>query len=605
MFKFIKSIFKGTLILVFSWFVFLFSFALIVAFFAAGAQPQTKPIKQESILVISLSRNIPDKPPSMEFSEALRSIVQDEDTDDTYLYEMIKAIERAAEDRRIEAIYMEGNLRSVNYGSGYPALREIRTALKGFQETGKPVYAYVTNPSQRDLYLVSVADEVFMHPMGLIDVSGLGGRIMFYKGMMEKFGVGVQVTRQGKYKSAMESFTNDKLSPENREQTQVLMDGMWDGILTAIAENRDLDKSDLVRLSQEAPFIYPEDAREYGLIDTVYYRDEVLDFLIDQGKEEEDSHTFRQVGLVDYIAEGQKKIVRSEDPSNEIALVYAEGAISAGSGSSANIGGKALAKQLRKIRNDEDVQAVVLRVNSPGGSALGSELVLRELSLIHEEKPVIVSFGAVAASGGYWIASASDRIFADEMTITGSIGVILALANYEGAAEWLGLSFDEIATGPYAAMFDPSEEKTDEEMALIQDFTDDIYDKFLDRVSGNRGLDRERVHDMAQGRVWLGSDAKDLGLVDELGGLLAAIDFAIESAGVGADFEIVEYPQKRTIEEALASAFDTRITAFDAIQSDIPEVDKAINEVKASLEKLREFDDPRGLYLRLPYELQF
>lgn len=604
---FIKGLIKNTLAVLIAWVIFIVFGVVSVVILAAGFSTKT-PIKVEegSLLVIDISRNLPDTPPVMDLPLAIRKALQDTPTNVTYLYEMLETVERAAQDDRIRGIYLTGSFNPQGLGSSYAAIREFRSALENFQEAGKPIYGYLTNPDQRDLYLMSVADELYMNPFGLMDLTGLGSEIVFFDGAFEKFGVDVQVARVGNYKSAVEPYTRKNLSEANREQLETYLQGAWNEILGTIGKGRGLEPSAIQGLSNQKGLLNGEEMVEAGLVDRAIYLDEVIENLIQKGSRDKAHNTFTQIDVLDYIEAGDAAFNRTKGPKNSIAVVYAEGVIMPGKSSEGTIGAESLSKQLREIRQDEDVKAVVFRVNSPGGSAYAAEVIQRELDLIQQKMPLIISQGAYAASGGYWLSAPGDHIFAEPTTLTGSIGVYIMVPHFSGAADWLGLTFDSVTTGDLTTLTTPSRPKTQEEMEIFQGYADRIYEAFLDRVAEGREMNPEAVDAIAQGRVWLGNDALEIGLVDEIGGLQDAIALAVAKAEVGADYKIMEYPRKKSFEEALAEEFSGGSALLDAVRSKLSpsEMEQLLQPAHRELQKLQWLQDPHGVYALMPYDLR-
>ena len=386
-------------------------------------------------------------------------------------------------------------------------------------------------------------------------------------------------------------------SPEAREATQKLLDDVWAEIRGEAAEARKLSPEKLQALLETPQAQVGELAVKNGLVDRAEYWDELLDDL-KKRTDSADEHTFKQIGLRAYLAATAQP---HQTGGKSIAVVYAEGVIVDGEGSEDDeVGGDRFARELRQLRQDDDVKAVVLRVNSPGGSANASEVIQRELRLLQEEKPVVVSMGTVSASGGYWISTYGDRIFAQPSTITGSIGVIGMLFNVQELSQKVGVSFDVVKTGKFADTETISRPKNDEEMRAIQSVVDWIYGSFLERVAQGRKLDPAVVAEIAQGRVWSGTDAKRLGLIDEFGGLQAAIDYAADKAKLGKDYRLQEFPGKRELGEIIRDLFEDsgEYLSRGGISSQIAK------RVKTEVRALEQYNDPRHVYLRLPVELQ-
>ena len=571
-------------------------FVGIVMLAALGEQqPPQQHVEKGSFLVLDLNTNLTDAPSPFEGGGKLAGLLG-ADGNRLQLRLVLEALQRAQADGRIRGLLLTGNLQPQDYGSGYAALREVRRAVEAFRSSGKPVVAYAENLDTRNYYLMSAASEVVLHPFGLVWMPGLASEPVFLAGTLEKLGVGVQVTRSGRYKSYAETYVRRDFSPEAREATQKLLDDVWSELRAEVAQSRKLAPEQLQALVEQPQAQVGAVAVENGLVDRTAYWDEVLADLKAR-TDAEDEHTFKQVGLRAYV----KALAPRHHTGGTIAVVYAEGVIVDGEGQEeGEVGGDRFARELRQLRQDEKVKAVVLRVNSPGGSANASEVIQRELRLLQAQKPVVVSMGSVAASGGYWISAYADRIFAEPSTITGSIGVIGMLFNVKELSQKIGMSFDVVKTGKFADTETISRPKTEEEMRSIQSVVDWIYDSFLDRVAEGRKLDRAVVKEIAQGRVWSGADAKRLGLVDEFGGLTDAIAYAAKEANLGTDYRLLEYPGQREFGEVLKELFEDagEQMARGGVSGRI------VRQVETEVRALGQFNDPRGVYLRLPVDLE-
>jgi protease-4 len=439
----------------------------------------------------------------------------------------------------------------------------------------------------------------------MIMMPGLASEPMFYAGAFEKYGVGVQVTRVGKYKSFVEPFTRKDMSPENREQTQKLLDDIWGSLVAEIARSRGLTPAQLQTVVDTEGIIRPEVALARRLVDRTVYIDQVIDDLKRQTGRGAGKESFKQIALADYAkiapdpADGDK--AKTAGPGS-IALVYAEGDIVDGEGEMSEIGGAKFARELRELRQDPDVKAVVLRVNSPGGSAPASEAIQREIVLTRRVKPVVVSMGSYAASGGYWISTYGSRIFAEPTTITGSIGVFGIQFDVQKLANDFGITFDSVKTGKFADAITITRPKTPEELAVFQRLVDWIYGQFVTKVAASRNLKRDFVEEIAQGRVWSGSEAQKIGLVDEIGGLDAALRYAGAQAGLGENPRLIEYPRKKDLTEVIGEFFDDMKSAGGAHVRD-GVIGQVVQRVTTELNALKSFNEPSGLYARLPVDL--
>ena len=560
-------------------------------------------VKDKSVLVFDLALSVSDTGPNPSTSEALQELLSEDSPTSIQLRTLVQTIDQASKDDKIVALYLQGTNTPIS--TGLANLKEIRQALERFKKSGKTIIAYDIDWTVPEYYLASVANQVVINPLGSLDIKGLSSQVMFLTGALEKYGIGVQVIRVGKYKAAVEPFLLKKLSPENREQTQKLLGDLWGEWLRTIAPSRKVTPQQLQAFSNTEGILLADTALKGKLVDQVAYSDEVIaDFKKMTGESKEKSQQFRQISINSYsrIPEVADINNGNQNSKNKIAIVYAEGEIVDGSGTSSQIGGDRLAKELRKLRLDEKVKAVVLRVNSPGGSATASEVIGREVDLIRKQKPVIVSMGNFAASGGYWIAMGADQIFAQANTVTGSIGVFGLLFNIQDIASKNGITWDIVKTSKFADIQTNSRPKSPEELARLQKVVNLIYDRFISNVATHRKLPKNKVQEIAQGRVWSGSQAKQLGLVDEIGGLDAAIAAAAKKANLGEDWTLKEPAKPRTLEERILD----NLTGDNLTKIPTP-VDPLTREfirLQEELLMIKEMNDPKGIYTRLPFNLK-
>jgi protease IV len=591
--KYTLATFVGLLLFIGTGFV-----GLLILLFALGSGDSGPTIADKSVLVLDLSTNITDANPTPSPNQVLQGALSGDRSESIALRTVLQSVEQATQDKRIVGLYLRGDMTGTTQGSA--ALKEVRGALENFRKAGKPIYAYGVNWEEREYYLGSVANKIILNPFGNLEMNGLRSEMVFLSGALKKYGVGVQVTRVGKYKSAVEPFLLTKMSPESREDTQKLLNDVWSYYLTNISKDRKLTPKDFQTIASDPTtqgILTPDKALKLRLIDRVAYSDEVIQDLKGLTGSQEKDHTFRQVSLADYAT--ALKPARSS--SNQIAVAYAEGEIVDGQGGDGQVGGDSFAQQIRDLRLDDNVKAVVLRVNSPGGSATASEVIQRELVLTRKVKPVVVSMGSVAASGGYWISAYADKIFAQPNTITGSIGVFGQLFNIQKLANNNGITWDTAKTSPYADSQTVSRPKTPQELAVIQTSVDRIYNSFLTKVSEGRKLPKPSVSEIAQGRVWSGTRAKQIGLVDELGGVEDAIQDAAKRSKLGDDWQVEDYPRAESFETWLLEKFsppekDAK-TKLDPLTAQVQLFQKELNALKA-------MNDPMGVYARLPYDLK-
>jgi protease-4 len=467
---------------------------LIGAMVAMGQKNKAPEVADGSYLVFDLSTNITDAPPPLDLGD-----LSSGRTDVQQLRTITRALRHAAADSKIRGVLLLGNLSPSGLGTGYAALREVRSALADFRASGKPVVAYLDYATTRDYYLASVANQVVIDPYGEIIMPGLASEPWFVGGAFEKYGVGIQVARVGKYKSYAESFTRTDMSPEAREELQKLLNDIWGTLVADMAKSRGLSASAIQATVDKEGLIKASIALDTGLVDRVAYRDEIIDKLKRETGVTAPTESFKQVQLGYYA---KTYLSTPSFGGSEIAVVYAEGDIVEGEGDQSEIGGTKFAREIRRLREDSSVKAIVLRVNSPGGSATAAETIQRELRLAHKSKPVIVSMGSYAASGGYWISIFGDRIFAEPDTVTGSIGVFGIIPNIQKLANDHGVTFDSVKTGKFAdALLTVARPRSEEEMAVFQKGVDWIYRQFVAKVAEGRKLSIGRVEEIAQGRV--------------------------------------------------------------------------------------------------------
>jgi protease-4 len=578
---------------------------VLVGNLAKGGSPV---VEKDSILVYDLSTLISDSPVSVDPGSVVLGTAP---ANQMALRQAVMALEVAADDSRIVGLYLKGSGNLV--GTGLANQMDLRQAITRFKETDKPVIAYDLSWSEREYYLASLADTVYLNPFGEVEMNGLYAETLYQAEALQKLGIGVQVVRVGAYKSAFESLTRNDMSPQERQQTQRLLQDIWQTLLVDTAQARSLQPQQLQTMANTQGFLFGEAAKTQKLVDQIAYEDEVITALREMTGEstdeladsDDDQYSFRQISLSRYAQVVDDELA-DRSASNQIALVYAEGPIidgesSDGFGQTGVIAGNTVARQLRQIRQDEDIKAVVLRVNSPGGSATAAEVILREVQLIQEAgKPVVISMGDVAASGGYWIATTADAIVAQPTTITGSIGVVSLFLNLQNLGDKVGANWDGVKTAELADIFSSSRPKTAQEIAILQKAVDSIYSAFLDRVETGRNLPRSQVADLAQGRVWSGKTSQQLGLVDELGGLDQAITKAATLADLGDDWRLQEYPEPNEWQRFF-SLFQASTVSPSTSTNAL--TDQVARVFKDNLDLVKTLNDPRGLYMRLPTTL--
>ena len=574
---------------------------------AAFSEPRSAAVPTGSYLVFDMRMNITEAPAQFDDS-VLTAALSGADLPGQFQHRLVvRALHEAAADDRIKGVVIKGSFTPNGFGTSFASLQEIRRALEAVKAAGKPIKAYLEYPDLRDYYVASVADDIAMDPNGAILMLGLASQPTFYTGAFEKFGVGVQTARAGKFKSAVEPFTRKQLSPENREQLQSILDDLWTEMRDEVAQSRAIEPMALQRLIDEGDAFMAEDVERHGMVDRLIYLDVFLDELKGATGLTNSAQPFKQVGLRAYISQisqiaagVEAEPVRAGDESGRVAVVFAEGVIVDGEGRFDQVGGARYARAIRQLRQDENIKAMVLRVNSPGGSATASDQILRELTLAAAEMPVVVSMGGYAASGGYWISAMGDRVFAEPTTITGSIGVYGMLLNIEELGNDLGLTWDTVKTGTFADSMTVARPKTEKEMALFQRAISSTYEDFIKLVVTGRKLEEAKVREIAEGRVWSGYAAKELGLVDDIGGLADAIAAAAELADLDSGVKIKEFPRKRELADAISEAM-SRLQTKVTVGGILEEIAQPMEELSA---RIQQFSDPRGIYARMPLELE-
>lgn len=529
--QFLKNLLTSVLGTLIAFGLFFVLFLIIIAGASAslGAE-EAVVVKENSVLQLNIDKPVLDRSPTeFEFGAALGM-----EAESLGLDKILASIRKATDDDRIMGISIEHTFLQ----SGMSQTQAIRKELNNFRESGKFIYAYHDVYTQKDYYLASVADSVFVHPEGGIDFRGLSAEVLYYKSLQEKSGVQMEVIRHGAYKSAVEPFLSDRMSEENRLQIGSLLNSIWDEISKGVADRSQLDIENVNTIATSVQGSNPEKALQVGLIDGMLLRRGYEALLKSKlGLEEDDK--LNTIKLTDYQKTTSTSLGKGSD---RIAVVYAQGEIIYGEGSEQVIGQELMIKTLKKLKKNDRVKGVVLRIDSPGGSALSSELIWQEIEQLNMDKPVVVSMGDVAASGGYYIACGADAIFAEPNTITGSIGVFGVLPNVSKLANRWGISAEQVTTHPNAQLYSPMEPLSDSARSEITEQIERIYDTFLDRVAQGRGMSVEEVDAVAQGRVWSGTEALEIGLVDSLGGLEDAVLHVAELAGTET-YKTVDYPK--------------------------------------------------------------
>lgn len=558
----------------------------MVAGLSSNSQAVYTPKAENSVFKIAFEGDIRESAEENPFTNLLTGRESD-----LSLRDLLKSIRHAKEQESVKGIYLDMGV----FSGGTASLDAVRRALMDFKESGKFIVAYADSYTQGGYYLASVADKIYLNPQGILGLAGLSSQTMFYKGLLQKIGVEMMVFKVGTYKGAVEPFIADKLSDANREQITSYQNSIWGNITKGIAKCRNITVEDVNRFADEGAFFAsPEKAVEYKLIDELKYRSEVEKYLIEQSGQTGDK--LKTVGL-----SNMKNVKKTErEYRNKIAIVYAEGEImqqiisSPYSGNFPCISEK-INDDLRKLADNKDVKAVVLRINSPGGSAYTSEQIWKQVYELKKKKPVVVSMGSVAASGGYYIASGASKIIAEPNTLTGSIGIFGMFPNTAGLFNKLALTTDIVKTNRYADFGDPARPMTDDEKALIQGYIERGYDTFLTRCAEGRGVSKADIDSIGQGRVWTGEQALKIGLVDELGGIERAVELAGELAEIY-NYNIMEVSTDHDfLKELLEKQIEVvKQSVVKDMLGDEYEHFRTLQKVKATY----------GIQARIPYDLK-
>lgn len=580
--SFLKTFFAVILGLgVFSGILFLFFFILL----SAATADEEVAVEDKSVLHLKLNGIITERASDDPLAEAFPELGDAR----TGLLDLKKNIKAAAEDDRIEGIYLEAGI----VQGGFATVEEIRNELKAFRESGKWVVAYSEYYTEKGYYLASVADEIVLYPEGQMELNGLAAEITFFKGMLDKLEIEPQIFRVGTYKSFVEPYIRKDMSEANREQINAFLGSINQHMIGEIATSRGIDKSRLTEISDGMLVRSAGDALDMNLITATDYYDQVQKGIKERlGLEDDDEINY--ITYKDYKkAPGTGTYVRSD---NEIAVIVGQGNIVSGPGDDETIGSDVIAKAIREARLDDDIKAIVLRINSPGGSALASDVMWREVVLASEAKPIIASMSDVAASGGYYMAMACDTIVAQPNTITGSIGIFGILFNAQGFLNnKIGITTDVVSTGKYSNLITLSRPLSEDEKAIIQNNVEDGYRTFTSKAAEGRNMDLDALLEVASGRVWTGVDAKRVGLVDVLGGFDDAVDIAAAKAGVSDDYKVRFYPEQKNFFEQLFGTTEAHLET------------KALREQYGDmypyLEQARKLQEYQGVMAVMPYEL--
>lgn len=588
--KFLSNV-LATIVGLFLFFGVLFFGFMIIGVLMGGSAEDAKKtsVKDNSVIVLDLDRITQD--------HSARTIITDFSflNQENYngLVDILNAIDNAKTDSKIKGI----SLLNVQSNLGLAQSKALRDKLEDFKQSGKFIVSYSNYYTQGQYYLASVADTVYVNPVGMVDFRGLSSEILFFKDFQEKYGIKYEVIRHGKYKSAVEPYLENQMSDENRLQMEELLNSAWETIVTDISKSRNISVDSLNAIADRLGARTPELAKTTSLIDKVVYEDEYHNGIKKVLGTEKDKD-YNTVEMSKY-ATNVAISLKGKKSGDKIAVIYAQGMILDGEGSPKIIGEGYVKKSLQDAVKDKNVKAIVLRVDSPGGSALTSDIIWREIELTKKHKPVVVSMGNLAASGGYYISCNADRIFAEPTTITGSIGVFGAIPNFGKFVNNMGIYSDVVSTHENSLEYSYFQPMTENTKNVITESIENIYDVFLTRVANGRGMTKEQVNEVAQGRVWTGTDAKRLGLVDEIGGLEDAIAYAAELGEVQ-EYGLENFPVfKKTLEEYFNenTPFPLMKTKESLIKEEIGEENYQV------IQQIRNMNSRKGIQAMMPYEI--
>ncbi len=570
--------------------IVLFIISMVTLFGIMSASDTETIVKKNSVMMLDLNGTLVER--TQEDPLGILSQWFGDESNTYGLDDILSSIQKAKENENIKGIYLQAS----SLGASYASLQEIRNALLDFKESGKFIIAYADSYTQGLYYLSSVADKVLLNPKGMIEWRGIASTPLFYKDLLQKIGIEMQVFKVGTYKSAVEPFIATEMSPANREQVTAFITSIWGQVTEGVSASRNIPIDSLNVYADRMLMFYPsEESIQCGLADTLIYRNDVRNYLKKLVEIDEDDN-LPLVGLSDMM--NVKKNVPKDKSGNVVAIYYASGEITDYPGSATSedgIVGSKVIRDLRKLKDDNDVKAVVLRVNSPGGSAFASEQIWHAVKELKAKKPVIVSMGDYAASGGYYISCVADTIVAEPTTLTGSIGIFGIIPNVKGLTDKIGLSYDVVKTNKYADFGNIMRPFNEDERSLLQMMITEGYDTFVSRCAEGRQMPKEAIEKIAEGRVWTGETAKKLGLVDELGGIDKALDIAVAKAGIEG-YTVVSYPAKQ---DFFSSLLDTKPTNY--VESQL--LKSKLGEFYQQFGLLKNLQEQSMIQARIPFEL--
>ncbi|TKC65506.1 signal peptide peptidase SppA [Pedobacter hiemivivus] len=586
--EFFKYVFATVVGVVISMALFLIFFiVLIVGVVKSSLKEDKVNVASNSVLFLNLDQAITERTSEDPLSKL--PVVGSEEDKSIGFNDVIHALKEAKTDDNIKCVYI--NVSAPH--SGFATMLEIRNALIDFKKSKKKVIAYSEVYTQGAYYLASVADKIYLNPEGALEFKGLKSETMFFKGALDKLGIEAQIVRVGNYKSAVEPFFTDKMSDKNREQVTAYLNGLYETFLEGISQSRNISAATLHQIADDYKIQQPADAIAFKMIDGLKYKDEIIDELKSLSGTDK-KKDLKTVTINEYA----RNVTDEPDKSakNKVAVIYANGDIMGGEGSDTKIGSERISRVIRKARLDSSIKAIVLRVNSPGGSALASDVIWREIVLTKKVKPVIASFGDVAASGGYYIGCAADSIFVQPNTITGSIGVFGVIPNLQKFYnEKLGITFDGVKTGKYADIMSTDRPMTAGERLIIQNDVNRVYDAFTIRVANGRKKSKAYIDSIAGGRVWVGTDAVRIGLADRIGSFNDAVVSAAKKAKIK-DYSVIEYPEMLDPFKSLMDNTTDKVKTYYAKQE--------LGANYSIYEQIKSVISRSGIQARMPFDFK-
>lgn len=574
----------ATIVGLFVFFMILF-FGMLFLAAIFGGETEAKAVEKNSVIELDLSNVQTDYAGKFNFEE-----FDYYETKHDGLSDVIKAINAAKTDDKIKGISILNNESSL----GLAQIKALRKALEDFKKSGKFVMAYANAYSQKEYYLNSVANTIYLNPIGEMDFKGLSSEIMFFKDFQEKYGIKMEVIRHGKYKSAVEPFLENKMSDANREQISTLLYSVWNSILADISKSRGIPATQLNQIADGLLARTPEMAKANKLVDKIAYEDVYHDDIRKILKIDTDED-YNTISILDY-AENNATTTKDYSDKDKIAVIYAQGEIKNGEGDVNEIGEGSMRRALKEARTDENIKAIVLRIDSPGGNALTSELIWRELELTKKVKPIVVSMGNYAASGGYYIACNANKIFAEENTITGSIGVFGILPNFTQLTTKMGINVEQVNTNKNAADYSVFRPLDENFRAFTLEGVEKIYNTFVNHVASGRKMTYAQVDAIGQGRVWSGSDAVKIGLVDKIGGLDDALKYAADLAKIK-DYKTQNFPEYNKNFQDLLGKLPFMQSKESFVKAEVGEENYKV------IEQIRKVQAKKGIQAAMPFEI--